>query len=163
MSAARGITGADTISAASNDAVLAGMPRAVAAFYRGFFAGDVEAVVALLHPASRVRFPSYPVLRGPDAARGYFAFQEGVFGELEFQLVEAFTEGGATCVVWREAGRLASGDPWRCHGVDVFEERAGLIARLDVGGSAWPLRHILPRYDPSAAPPAALADSRQDA
>ena len=146
-----------TASDAGNAGVIAAMPGPVAAFYRGFLTGDVPAIVALLHPDVRIRFPSYPVLRGVPAARHYFEFQENAFGELAFQLVETFTEGAVTYVVWREDGVLASGAPWRCHGVDTIECRGGAIARVDVGGSAWPLLEILPRYSPEARAPEATS------
>lgn len=147
-SRAAGITVGASSRADGNDDVITRMPEAVARFYRGFFAGDVPAIVAELHPACRIRFPSYPVLHGVAAARDYFSHQDGSFGELAFELVDVFTTGPVTYVVWREDGLLADGTPWQAHGVDTLEQAHGLLRRVDVGGSAWPLREILPRYTP---------------
>jgi hypothetical protein len=83
---------------------------------------------------------------GIEQIADYFAFQGGAFGAMDFQLVQVFTDGAMTLVLWRELGELVDGTPWRCHGVDTIVSAPSGITHVEVGGAAWMLRDILPRY-----------------
>ncbi|MCR2810630.1 MULTISPECIES: nuclear transport factor 2 family protein [unclassified Microbacterium] len=135
--------------ASRNTDLLERMPSPVREFYGHFLAGRADALPELMHPQIAVRFPSYPILRGPTIALAYFRFQETIFGDLIFELVDVIEGDSAVAVLWRESGSTTDGRPWRCHGVDVFRHRDGLITALDVGGSARTLVEGLPRFDPA--------------
>lgn len=141
-----GYTRDEPVDAAHNAELLARMPAPVDAFYAGFLAGDNTRALAVLDPAAVIRFPSYPPLAGLAAIADYFAFQSAIFASVEFQIVDVFSDGAVTTVIWREVGTLASGAAWRCHGVDTLVSSPSGITRIEVGGPAWMLRDILPRF-----------------
>jgi ketosteroid isomerase-like protein len=148
-----GFTGEEPYDVSRNDELVALMPDPVRAFYRAFLSGDVPGVLGVLDPAAVVHFPSYPPLVGIEAVAAYFAFQAGVFGELDFQLVDVLGEGAVTAVLWREKGLLADGTPWQSHGVDTLVWTASGIKHVEVGGPAWALRDVLPRFNQPILPP----------
>jgi hypothetical protein len=110
-------------------------------------------VLGALDPAAVVHFPSYPPLVGIGEVSAYFAFQAAVFGELDFQLVDVLGDGAVTAVLWREKGLLADGAPWQSHGVDTLISTVSGIKHIEVGGPAWALRDVLPRYPQPTLPP----------
>jgi hypothetical protein len=142
----RGYTGDEPYDTARNAELIGQMPAPVDAFYAGFLSGDTAGVLAALDPAAAVHFPSYDPLLGIGAIADYFAFQSAAFGAIDFQLVQVFTDGALTLVLWRERGELVDGTPWRCHGVDTLVSAPSGITHVEVGGAAWMLRDILPRY-----------------
>jgi hypothetical protein len=145
---ARGIAGDDAVVTAGNADVVARLPLPVGAFYAAYLGADLAGMLALLHPAVTLRFPSYPPLVGIDRAREFFEFQSTLFREMDFQLVDAFSQALMTVVIWRESGTTASGAAWRCHGVDTLLADRKQILAIQVGGSGWPLRELLPRFAP---------------
>ncbi|MCU1656734.1 MAG: hypothetical protein JWO57_1390 [Pseudonocardiales bacterium] len=143
-----GIAGEEDVVVAGNADVVARLPVPINAFYAAYLGGDLEGMITTLHPAVTVRFPSYRPLVGIDQAREFFEFQSTVFDQMDFQLVDAFSHGLMTVVIWRETGTTASGEPWRCHGVDTLIGDGQRIIAVQVGGSSWPLRELLPRFVP---------------
>jgi ketosteroid isomerase-like protein len=150
---AHGHTGDAAYDTSGNPAVIERMPAIVGAFYTAFLAGDTAGVLAALDPAAVVRFPSYPPLAGRARIAEYFDFQSGVFRSVDFQLVAVLTDGALTAVVWREKGVLSDGTPWRCHGVDSLVCTPSGITHVEVGGPAWTLRDVLPRFTPTIGAP----------
>jgi ketosteroid isomerase-like protein len=142
----RGYTGDEPYDTSRNAELITRMPSPVDAFYTAFLGGDNAGVLAALDPAAVVHFPSYQPLTGVRQIADYFAFQAAVFGALDFQLVQVLTEGAMTIVLWREQGVLADGTPWRCHGADTLVSAPSGITRVEVGGPAWTLHDVLPRY-----------------
>ena len=142
----RGYTGDERYDTGRNAQLIARMPVPVDAFYAAFLGGDSAAMLATLDPAAVIRFPSYEPLAGTARIADYLAFQDNAFGALDFQLVEVLTESGVTIVVWREQGALSDGTSWRCHGADTLVSAPSGITRVEVGGPAWTLRDVLPRY-----------------
>jgi hypothetical protein len=141
-----GYTGDEAYDTARNAELITQMPTPVDDFYTAFLGGDPAGVLGALDPAAVVHFPSYEPLVGIEQITGYFDFQAASFGAIEFQLVQVFTDGAMTLVVWREQGELVDGTPWRCHGVDTLVSAPSGITHVEVGGAAWMLRDILPRY-----------------
>lgn len=131
-----------------NESLVGRMPEPLPAFYRGFFSGDVEGMVAALHPSVRLRFPSYPTLIGVPAALDFFQFQETLFTTISFELLDVLTDEAGAAVVWRETGTTAAGTDWRADGVDVFTMAGGLIYAIHVGGDGRGLVTDVPRYRP---------------
>jgi ketosteroid isomerase-like protein len=131
-----------------NESVLARMTEPIAGFYRAFLAGDVEAMVAPLHPLVRFRFPSYPTLVGIAGALDFFRFQETVFATITFELLDVLTDEAGAAVVWRETGVTSAGFDWKADGADVFTVADGLIFAIHVGGDGRGLVTDLPRYRP---------------
>lgn len=142
----RGVLGSEPASRECNDEVMRSMPEPVAEFYRGYLSHDVPRMLAVFAHHVRVNFPSYPVLAGIEQAAAYFEFQETVFHDLVFELVNVYVDGPVSAVVWREQGHSSSGQRWTSHGVDVFRHAHGLIRSLDVGGHFKPLRDALGRF-----------------
>lgn len=134
--------------ATGNESVLARMAEPLAGFYRAFLSGDVDGMVALLHPLVRLRFPSYPTLFGVASALDFFRFQESVFATITFELLDVLTDEAGAAVVWREAGVTAAGLDWRADGADLFTIADGLIFAIHVGGDGRGLVTDLPRYRP---------------
>jgi ketosteroid isomerase-like protein len=132
--------------ATGNESVLARMREPIAGFYRAFLSGDVDAMVAPLHPLVRLRFPSYPTLVGIAAALDFFRFQETVFSAITFELLDVLTDEAGAAVVWREAGVTTAGIDWKADGADVFTTTDGLIFAIHVGGDGRGLVTDLPRY-----------------
>ena len=147
----RGYTGGEAYDTARNAGLITRMPGPVDAFYTAFLRGDSTGMLATLDPAAVIRFPSYAPLAGAARIADYLAFQGGAFGALDFQLVEVLTEGAVTIVLWREQGVLSDGTPWRCHGADTLVSAPSGITHVEVGGPAWTLRDVLPRYTAPAA------------
>lgn len=141
-----GYTGDQPADTSRNGEFLALMPSPVDAFYVAFLSGDNAGMLGALDPAAVIRFPSYEPLVGTERIAGYLAFQSKAFDAVGFQLVGVFTEGAQTVVIWREQGVLADGTPWRSHGADTLVSAPSGITHVEVGGPAWPLREILPRY-----------------
>jgi hypothetical protein len=141
-----GFSGDEDVDVSANAGVVAQLPVPVDAFYAAYLSGDLEGMLAALRPSVTVRFPSYLPLRGLDQARAFFDFQSTLFGRMDFQLIDTFTVGTATVVIWREDGTTAAGEPWRCHGVDTVIADSSGISSIEVGGSGWPLRELLPRF-----------------
>ncbi len=144
-----GYTADDPYDTSRNAEVISQMPAPVDAFYTAFLGGDNAGVLAALDPRAVVRFPSYAPLVGTDQIEEYFAFQSNALFELAFQLVQVFSDGATTVVIWREKAVLADGTPWRCHGVDTLISAPSGITRVEVGGPAWTLRDVLPRFTPT--------------
>jgi ketosteroid isomerase-like protein len=134
--------------AAGNEAVLARMTEPLAGFYRAFLSGDVDGMVAPLHPLVRLRFPSYPTLVGIAGALDFFRFQETVFSAITFELLDVLMDEAGAAVVWRETGVTAAGIDWKADGADVFTVADGLIFAIHVGGDGRGLVTDLPRYRP---------------
>jgi SnoaL-like domain len=142
----RGYTGDETYDTGRNAELIARMPTPVDAFYAAFLGGDSAAMIAALDPAAVIRFPSYEPLAGTARIADYLAFQGSAFVALDFQLVQVLTEDAVTVVLWREQGALSNGTSWRCHGVDTLVSAPSGITHVEVGGPAWTLREVLPRY-----------------
>ncbi|MBW9110450.1 nuclear transport factor 2 family protein [Microbacterium trichothecenolyticum] len=141
-----GYTDESAVVVAGNREILVAMPAPVSAFYAAYLDGNLEGMLSQLAARVAVRFPSYPTLLGIDAARVFFAGQAGVLEDLRFELVDVITRGDVAAVVWRESATAPDGALWRAHGVDVIRHAHGLIASIEVGGAAAPLRERVPRF-----------------
>jgi SnoaL-like domain len=146
-----GYTGDEPYDTSRNAELIALMPAPVDAFYLAFLSGDLPGVLGALDPSVVVHFPSYPPFAGIEQVAAYFACQSEVFGALDFQLVEVLADGAVTAVLWREKGVLADGTPWRSHGVDTLISTPSGIKHVEVGGPAWALRDVLPRFTETPA------------
>ncbi|MCW2523035.1 MAG: hypothetical protein JWO63_1370 [Frankiales bacterium] len=147
-----GHTGQEPYDTAGNAELIALMPAPVDAFYLAFLSGDIAGVLAVLDPRAVVHFPSYRPFVGRAELAAYFTFQSEVFGALDFQLVDVLRADAATAVIWREKGVLADGTPWSSHGVDTLISTPSGITHVEVGGPAWALRDVLPRFNQTPSP-----------
>ena len=102
----------------------------VRALYRAFLDGDPSAMLAEMHDDVEVRFLGARTLRGKPEVIRFLELQTDCLHDLRFELTALLVDGPHAAGVWRETATTADGEPWRNHGVDVFEVRDGRISAL---------------------------------
>ncbi|MBP8973834.1 MAG: nuclear transport factor 2 family protein [Anaerolineae bacterium] len=105
--------------------------RAVLSFYEAFNRHDVAAMTALLTDDCRFEHfapaPDGTVYAGKDAIARFWQdfFRESPQAHLDIEKIQGF---GMQCIVrWRCQWVDAAGNPRHLRGVDLFQERGGLI------------------------------------
>ena len=117
----------------------------VQAFWKGFEAGDMEAIVATaIAPDCEFTMPGAPPLRGADAVRGMFEAWRAAFPDMRHETVHAIESGDTYAAETRfsaphrgplrgVAGEIpATGRAVRWQSADVIRFREGKIASWHV-------------------------------
>lgn len=98
--------------------------------YQAYFAGDTEGMLATMADSVNVRFLGRVDLDGIEEARAFFAANQEMLVDLDFRIKKLIVDGRFAAAIWEETATTADGEPYRNHGVDVFEVADGRIVAV---------------------------------
>ena len=88
--------------------------------YEAYFAGDTEGMINTMSDDVWLRFLGRVELRGKEQAREFFASNNPLLTELQFDIKKLIVDGQHAAALWQEQAITIHGMPYQNHGVDVF-------------------------------------------
>lgn len=89
--------------------------------YAAYLADDSDGMVNAMHDDVWVRFLGRADFRGKDQARVFLGDNTPKLVDLQFDIRKLIIDGRYAAAVWEEKAVTIHGQPYRNHGVDVFE------------------------------------------
>jgi ketosteroid isomerase-like protein len=116
----------------------------VRALYRGFLAGDKDAMLAEMDDEVQLRFLGARMLNGKQEANRFLELQAGALHDVRFELTTLIVDGDHAAGIWQETATRADGTPWKNHGVDIFHVRDGRVVSLHENNDVREFYALLP-------------------